>query len=198
MAGSLIKNPGGGLALTGGYLAGKSAAVERALNRLTAPGIGGHLGVTYNQNRLLLQGVFLAPGVVASAVKGAALFAHCFESAGFECSPPSTAARCDIIQGIKFGDADRLTNFLRAVQMYSPVNSHVRPEPAEMPGYEDRVIMAGGSFIEGSTIELSADGPLRPPYAAFVQGGLNYYHVKCALIGVLEQGCSGENRFMGD
>lgn len=188
VAGSLIKNPGGGLALTGGYIAGTRECVDGALNRLTAPGIGGHLGVTYNQNRLLLQGLFTAPAVVANAVKGAALFADVFSRLGFECSPGAEDERSDIIQGIKFGDPKLLTNFLRAVQMYSPVNSHVQPEPSDMPGYEDKVIMAGGSFIEGSTIEFSADGPLRPPYAAFVQGALTYYHVKCALIGIIEAG----------
>lgn len=196
IAGSLIKNPGGGLALTGGYIAGTRQCVDAALNRLTAPGIGGHLGLTYNQNRLLLQGLFIAPAVVAGALKGAALFADVFTRLGFECSPPSSEERADIIQGIKFGEPQLLTNFLRAVQMYSPVNSHVQPEPSEMPGYEDKVIMAGGSFIEGSTIELSADGPLRPPYAAFVQGGLTYYHVKCALIGIIEAGQTEATRFI--
>jgi cystathionine beta-lyase family protein involved in aluminum resistance len=188
IAGSLIKNPGGGLALTGGYIAGRKACVDAALNRLTAPGIGGHLGLTYNQNRLLLQGLFTAPAVVANAVKGAALFADVFSRLGFECSPKPEDERSDIIQGIKFGDPGLLTSFLKAVQMHSPVNSHVQPEPSDMPGYEDKVIMAGGSFIEGSTIEFSADGPLRPPYAAFVQGALTYYHVKCALIGIIEAG----------
>lgn len=196
IAGSLIKNPGGGLALTGGYIAGTQQCVDAALNRLTAPGIGGHLGLTYNQNRLLLQGLFIAPAVVAGALKGAALFADVFTRLGFECSPPSNEERADIIQGIKFGEPQLLTNFLRAVQMFSPVNSHVQPEPSDMPGYEDKVIMAGGSFIEGSTIELSADGPLRPPYAAFVQGGLTYYHVKCALIGIVEAGQIEATRFI--
>ncbi len=196
IAGSLIKNPGGGLALTGGYIAGTRQCVDAALNRLTAPGVGGHLGLTFNQNRLLLQGLFTAPSVVANALKGAALFALVFNKLGFDTSPDPTDERADIIQSIRFGDPELLTNFLRCMQMFSPVNSHVQPEPSEMPGYEDKVIMAGGSFIEGSTIELSADGPLRPPYAAFVQGGLTYYHVKCALVGIVEQGQLEPTRFL--
>lgn len=196
IAGSLIKNPGGGLAITGGYVAGKKDLVDRALNRLTAPGIGGHLGLTFNQNRLLLQGLFLAPSVVAGAVKGAMLVAEVFSHLGFEVRPLPFEKRGDIIQSIKFGEASRLIDFLKALQQFSPVNAHVVPEPANMPGYEDQVVMAGGTFVEGSTIELSADGPLRPPYAAFVQGGLSYLHVKCALAGVLELGGSGDYRFL--
>jgi cystathionine beta-lyase family protein involved in aluminum resistance len=124
------------------------------------------------------------------------LFALVFNKLGFDTSPDPTDERADIIQSIRFGDPKLLTNFLRCMQMFSPVNSHVLPEPSEMPGYEDKVIMAGGSFIEGSTIELSADGPLRPPYAAFVQGGLTYYHVKCALVGIVEQGQLEPTRFL--
>ncbi|HEY9793160.1 MAG TPA: methionine gamma-lyase family protein [Candidatus Obscuribacterales bacterium] len=186
VAGSLIKNPGGGLAITGGYIAGKKQLVEAALRRLTAPGIDGHLGIMFNQNRLLLQGLFLAPTVVFNAVKGALLVAQVFSELGYEVKPAPDEARADIIQAIKFGGAEALTAFLKAIQQNSPVNSHVTPEPALMPGYEDQVIMAGGTFIEGSTIEFSADGPLRPPYVAFVQGGLTYFHVKCALAGALE------------
>lgn len=194
-AGSLIKNPGGGLAISGGYIAGKAHLVEAALNRLTAPGIGGHLGLTYNQNRLILQGLFLAPAVVSSAVKGAMLFAQIFTQLGMEVHPPARDPRFDIIQGIKFGDRQRLIAFCRAIQMFSPVNAHVIPEPASMPGYQDEVIMAGGTFIEGATIELSADGPLRPPFAAFLQGGLSYLHVKCAAEGLLESYSAGESAF---
>jgi cystathionine beta-lyase family protein involved in aluminum resistance len=188
VAGSLIKNPGGGLAITGGYIAGKSRYVEAALNRLTAPGIGGHLGILFNQNRLLLQGLFIAPSVVANSIKGAILFAQVFNELGFEVNPKPLDKRADIIQGIKFADKEKLIGFLRLVQAFSPVNSYVKPEPANMPGYEDKVIMAGGTFIAGSTIELSADGPLRPPYAAYIQGGLTYLHVKSALIGILGEG----------
>lgn len=196
VAGSLIKNPGGGLAISGGYLAGGRPFVNAALNRLTAPGVGGHLGLMFNQNRLLFQGLFLAPTVVASAVKGAHLFARVFAELGFDVYPSWSDRRGDIIQAIKFGERRPLVNFLKALQHFSPVDAHVQPEPAEMPGYEDHVVMAGGSFIEGSTIELSGDGPLRPPYAAFVQGGLTFAHVKIALAGVLELGRSEEYRFL--
>lgn len=196
IAGSFIKNPGGGLAISGGYFAGKTIYVNAALNRLTAPGIGGHLGLSFNQNRLLLQGMFLAPQAVANAVKGAQLFAHVFKSLGFEVSPEPGATRGDIIQAIKFGNRQKLVNFLNALQHFSPVDAHVKPEPADMPGYEDQVVMAGGTFVEGSTIELSGDGPLRPPYVAFVQGGLTYMHVKLALSGLLEFGASGQLQFL--
>ncbi|MBX9941848.1 MAG: methionine gamma-lyase family protein [Candidatus Obscuribacterales bacterium] len=185
MAGSLIKNPGGGLALTGGYVAGRRELVDNALIRLTAPGIGGHLGVTFNQNRLVLQGLFLAPSVVSGAVKGAMLFAQALAKVGLKVDPAGPARRYDIIQAIEFGKREALIDFCRVLQSYSPVNAHVAPEPSEMPGYEDQVIMAGGSFIEGATIELSADGPLREPFAAYLQGGLSYLHVKTALRGVL-------------
>lgn len=195
MAGSLIKNPGGGLALTGGYVAGRKALVDNALIRLTAPGIGGHLGVTFNQNRLVLQGLFVAPAVVAGAVKGAMLTAAVFANLGLKVSPGPDQSRYDIIQAIEFGQRDRLINFCRALQTFSPVNAHVAPEPSGMPGYEDQVIMAGGSFVEGATIELSADGPLRPPFAAYLQGGLSYLHVKSALLGALNLSRSGDTPF---
>lgn len=191
MAGSLIKNPGGGLALSGGYIAGKKKYVDAALIRLTAPGIGGHLGLTFNQNRLLMQGLFLAPTVVSNAVKGALLVAEVFQKLGYSVRPESGVPRADIIQSIKFGEPTALIAFLKAIQQNSPVNAHVAPEPADMPGYEDKVVMAGGTFIEGSTIEFSADGPLRPPFVAFVQGGLSYFHVRCALEGALEAAFSG-------
>jgi cystathionine gamma-lyase len=187
VAGSLIKNPGGGLALTGGYVAGRARCVEGALLRLTAPGIGGHLGITFNQNRLILQGVFLAPSVVSQALKGALLAAHVFTKLGLKVDPGPFDKRYDIIQAIEFGAADKLINFCRALQKFSPVNAHVAPEPSDMPGYADQVIMAGGSFIEGATIELSADGPLRAPFAAYMQGGLSYLHVKCALMGIMAE-----------
>jgi cystathionine beta-lyase family protein involved in aluminum resistance len=191
-AGSLIKNPGAGLALTGGYLAGKKELVDSALNRLTSPGIGGHLGLTYNQNRLVLQGLFLAPSVVAQALKGALLFAHVFDRLGYTVKPDPSECRTDIIQAIRLGSADRLVSFCRVIQKFSPVNSHVSPEPAEMPGYQHKVVMAGGTFIEGATIELSADGPLREPYAAFFQGGLTYLHVRYVLEELLKTMDSGD------
>jgi cystathionine beta-lyase family protein involved in aluminum resistance len=196
IAGSLIKNPGGGLAVSGGYIAGREDLIEQALFRLTAPGIGGHQGVSFNQNRLLFQGLFLAPSVVASAVKGAMLSAVVFRDLGLEVKPAPTDRRFDIIQAIKFSDRQKLLNFCRAIQYFSPVNAHVAPEPAEMPGYEDQVVMAGGTFVEGSTIELSADGPLREPYAAFLQGGLTYLHIKCMLEGALSRSRSGELPFV--
>lgn len=196
IAGSLIKNPGGGLAISGGYIAGRADLIESALFRLTAPGIGGHQGVSFNQNRLLFQGLFLAPAVVASAVKGAMLSALVFSDLGMEVKPAPTDRRFDIIQAIRFGDRRKLVNFCRAIQYFSPVNAHVSPEPAEMPGYEDQVVMAGGTFVEGSTIELSADGPLREPYAAFLQGGLTYLHIKCMLEGAITRSRSGELPFV--
>jgi cystathionine beta-lyase family protein involved in aluminum resistance len=195
MAGSLIKNPGGGLALTGGYVAGDSDMVEAALVRLTAPGIGGHLGVNFNQNRLVFQGLFMAPSVVAGAVKGAMLAAVVMEGLGFKIDPAPLDQRFDIIQAIELGDRQKLINFCRAIQSFSPVNAHVVPEPSSMPGYADEVIMAGGSFIEGATIELSADGPLRSPYAVYIQGGLSYLHVKSALLGALNLADSGVTPF---
>jgi cystathionine beta-lyase family protein involved in aluminum resistance len=183
------------LAIGGGYIAGNSNLVDRALNRVTSPGIGGHLGLTFNQNRLVLQGLFLAPSVVSQALKGAMLFAHVLSQLGLVVKPAPLERRFDIIQAIEFGTPERLVNFCRAIQMWSPVNAHVVPEPAAMPGYPDPVIMAAGTFVEGSTIELSADGPLRAPYAAFLQGGLTYLHVKCALEEALSLSASGELAF---
>ncbi|HEY9678533.1 MAG TPA: methionine gamma-lyase family protein [Drouetiella sp.] len=195
LAGSLIKNPGGGLAITGGYVAGNASLVDRALNRLTSPGIGGHLGLTYNQNRLVLQGLFIAPSVVSNAVKGAMLFAATLSELGCEVKPDALTPRSDIIQALKFSGPDQLVNFCRAIQMGSPVNAHVIPEPSLMPGYQDPVIMAAGTFVEGATIELSADGPLRPPFAVFVQGGLTYLHVKCVLEEAITLSASGDLPF---
>lgn len=196
IAGSMIKNPGGGLAISGGYFAGKARLVDNALNRLTAPGIGGHLGLSFNQNRLILQGLFLAPQVVANAVKGANLFGYVFSRLGFEVTPAAGTPRGDIIQAIKFGNRQKLQNFLKHLQRFSPVDSHVIPEAADMPGYADQVLMAGGTFVEGSTIELSADGPLREPFAAYVQGGLSYLHVKLAIRGLLEAASAEDAGFI--
>jgi cystathionine gamma-lyase len=187
IAGSLIKNPGGGIAEAGGYIAGREDLVENAAIRLTAPGIGSEGGAMFNQHRLLFQGFFMAPSVVSDAVKGAILAAKVFEEAGCISTPKSNEPRTDIIQTITFNAPEPLEHFCKTIQEMSPVNSHVTPIPDDVPGYTDKVIMAGGTFIEGSTIELSADGPLRPPYAAYLQGGLNYAHVKIVLEKILEQ-----------
>lgn len=181
IAGSLIKNPGGGLVEAGGYIAGKELYVERAANRLTAPGIGSEGGAMFNQHRLIFQGLFMAPSIVSEAVKGAILAAKVFEDVGFNSAPRFDEKRTDIIQNIIFGQPEHLEEFCRTIQLLSPVNGYVTPIPEYIPGYEDRVIMAGGTFVEGSTIELSADGPMRAPYVAYLQGGLNYAHVKICL-----------------
>ena len=154
------------------------------------------MGLSFGENRLLFQGLFMAPFTVSQAVKGAMLIASVFEELGMRVSPGSMDERFDIIQQVEFGQADRLINFCKAVQRFSPVNAHVDPEPCRMPGYQDEVIMAGGTFVEGSTIELSADGPLRPPYSAFIQGGLSYQHVKCTLRGALALSLSLELPFI--
>lgn len=181
IAGSLIKNPGGGIVETGGYIAGKEKYVEQAAMRLTAPGIGSEGGAMLNQLRLIFQGLFMAPSVVADAVKGAVLAAKVFEDIGYISTPKYNEHRTDLIQTIEFGKPEPLEAFCRTIQQLSPINSHVTPIPDDVPGYEDKLIMAGGTFIEGSTIELSADGPMRAPYAVYMQGGLNYSHVKYVL-----------------
>ena len=190
MAGSLIKNAGGGIVEAGGYIAGKSLYVERAATRLTAPGIGSEGGAMFNQHRLIFQGFFMAPSVVSEAVKGAVLASKVFDKIGYDSSPKYFEKRTDIIQNITFGTPDKLEKFCQTIQSLSPVNGYVTPIPENIPGYEDKVIMAGGTFVEGSTIELSADGPMRAPYVAYMQGGLNYAHVKIALKRFLENlGC---------
>ncbi len=181
MAGSLIKNAGGGIVEAGGYIAGKELYVERSAVRLTAPGIGSEGGAMFNQHRLMFQGLFMAPSVVADAVKGAVLASKIFDKIGYDSSPKYYEKRTDIIQNITFDAPEPLEQFCRTIQSLSPVNGYVTPIPEYIPGYEDQVIMAGGTFIEGSTIELSADGPMREPYVAYMQGGLNYSHVKIAL-----------------
>ena len=181
IGGSLIKNPGGGIVEAGGYIAGKELYVERAAVRLTAPGIGSEGGAMFNQHRLMFQGLFMAPSVVADAVKGAVLASKIFDEVGYDSSPKYNEKRTDIIQNITFGNPQDLEEFCRTIQSLSPVNGYVTPIPEYIPGYEDQVIMAGGTFIEGSTIELSADGPMRAPYVAYMQGGLNYSHIKIAL-----------------
>ena len=187
IAGSLIKNPGGGIVEAGGYIAGKAKYVDKCANRLTAPGIGSEGGAMFNQHRLIFQGLFMAPSVVCDAVKGAVLASKIFEEIGFNSEPKYYEKRTDIIQNITFGSAEPLEHFCRTIQALSPINGYVTPIPEYVPGYEDQIIMAGGTFIEGSTIELSADGPLREPYTAYMQGGLNYAHVKIALGKILDK-----------
>lgn len=186
VAGSLIKNPGAGIVPSGGYVAGRADLVHACACRFTAPGIGAAGGASLDQNRLLFQGLFMAPHTVGEALKGATLAAKVFAELGFEVSPPAEDPRTDIIQAVRFGDADKLVAFCRAIQAASPINAYVTPIPDVVPGYEDDVVMAGGTFIEGSTIELSADGPLREPYVGYWQGGLSYSHCRIALARVLE------------
>ena len=186
IAGSLIKNPGGGIVEAGGYIAGKEEYVDQAAYRLTAPGIGSEGGAMLNQLRLIFQGLFMAPSVVSEAVKGAILASQVFADIGFISTPKPYEIRTDLIQTIKFGNPEPLIEFCKTLQSFSPIESYLTPIPDEVPGYDDKLIMAGGSFIEGSTLELSADGPVRPPYAVYMQGGLNYAHVKIALKGIVE------------
>ena len=187
IAGSLIKNPGGGIVEAGGYIAGKEEYVNQAAYRLTAPGIGSEGGAMLNQSRLIFQGIFMAPSIVSEAVKGAILASQVFEDIGFISTPKPYEIRTDLIQTIKFGAAEPLIEFCKTLQSFSPIESYLTPVPDEVPGYDDKLIMAGGSFIEGSTLELSADGPVREPYAVYMQGGLNYAHVKIALKGIVEK-----------
>jgi cystathionine beta-lyase family protein involved in aluminum resistance len=182
MAGSLIKNPGGGLAPTGGYVAGREDLVQLAAMRLTSPGIGGECGCTIGQNRLLYQGFFMAPHTVAQAVKTAVFTAKMMELLGYSTEPSSDAVRTDIVQTISFGAAEPICRFCKGIQMGAPVDSYVTPEPWEMPGYDCKVIMAAGAFVQGASIELSCDAPMREPYLAYLQGGLTYESGK---IGVL-------------
>lgn len=186
MAGSLIKNPGGTIVTGGGYLAGRADLVEQAACRLTAPGIGSHGGATYDQNRLLYQGLFLAPQMVAEAVKCSHLVATVFAELGYEVQPQPLDTRRDVIQAIKLGSPQKLQAFCRAWQKFSPIGSYLDPVPAAMPGYESELVMAGGTFIDGSTSELSADGPLREPFIVFCQGGTHYTHAAIALEAVLD------------
>ena len=182
VAGSLIKNPGGGLAPTGGYLAGSAELVERAAMRLTTPGIGGECGSTLGNNRLLFQGLFMAPHIVAQALKTAIFCAAMMDELGFESSPGVEEKRSDIIQMVKLGSPENMKRFCLGIQAGAPVDSYVTPEPWPMPGYNCPVIMAAGSFIQGSSIELSADGPIREPYIAYMQGGLTYESGKLGIM----------------
>ena len=186
MAGSLIKNPGGGIALSGGYIVGRKDLIDKISYRLTCPGIGAECGLTYGQNRHVLQGIFMAPKVVNAAVKGAMLAGVVYDRLGFEVMPPAMSERSDIIQAIKFLDPDRTVAFCQAIQSASPVDAYVTPVPWDMPGYQDQVVMAAGAFVQGSSIELSADAPLREPYIAYFQGGLTYEHSRYGVIKSLD------------
>ena len=187
MAGSLIKNPGGGLAPTGGYIVGREDLVELASYRLTAPGMGAELGASLVNNRLFFQGLFLAPHVVSQALKGALFAAGIFENLGYMTYPRISDERGDIIQAIELGTAEKLVAFCGGVQKYSPVDSFVKPEPWDMPGYTDQIIMAAGTFVQGASIEFSADGPLRPPYNVYLQGGLTFEQVMFGILGAAEE-----------
>ena len=182
IVGSLIKNVGGGLAQSGGYIAGTKECVELASYRQTSPGIGKECGATLGQNRFMLQGFFLAPHVVSQAVKTAAFCGAIMEKLGFEVNPKSTDPRYDIIQSVKFNDPNKLINFCKAIQAASPVDSFVTPEPWDMPGYQHQVIMAAGTFVSGASIEISADAPIKPPYVGYLQGGLTYESGKLAVM----------------
>ena len=186
MAGSLIKNPGGGLAPTGGYIVGREDLVELASYRLTAPGMGTELGASLVNNRLFFQGLFLAPHVVSQALKGALFAAGIFENLGYMTYPRISDERGDIIQAIELGTAEKLVAFCSGVQKYSPVDSFVKPEPWDMPGYTDQIIMAAGTFVQGASIEFSADGPLRSPYNVYLQGGLTFEQVMFGILGAAE------------
>ncbi|WP_409305967.1 aminotransferase class I/II-fold pyridoxal phosphate-dependent enzyme [Peribacillus sp. SCS-155] len=186
IAGSLIKNPGGGLAKTGGYIVGKKQYVEACSYRLTSPGIGAEAGASLYSLQEMYQGFFLAPHVVGQALKGAIFTSAFLEKLGMNTYPRWDAKRTDLIQSVQFDDRDKMVAFCQAIQFASPVNSHVTPYPSYMPGYEDDVIMAAGTFIQGASIELTADGPARPPFVAYVQGGLTYSHVKIAVLGAVD------------
>jgi cystathionine beta-lyase family protein involved in aluminum resistance len=187
MAGSLIKNPGGGLAKTGGYLVGKTELVEACSYRMTSPGIGAEAGASLYTLQEMYQGFFMAPHIVGQALKGAVFTAAILERCGMNSQPKWNAERTDLIQSVQFDDRDKMVAFCQAIQFASPINSHVTPYPSYMPGYEDDVIMAAGTFIQGASIELTADGPTRPPYVAYVQGGLTYSHVKMAICLALDR-----------
>ena len=182
MASSLIKNPGGGLALSGAYIAGRQDLIDQIQYRMTCPGIGGECGLTYGQTRTMFQGFFLGPRAANGALKGAVLCGKVYEKLGFEVSPKAGDIRSDIVQSVKFKDPAKLIAFCEGIQAAAPVDSFVAPVPGDMPGYEDKVIMAAGAFVQGSTIELSADAPMREPYIAYFQGGLTYEHSKFGVI----------------
>ncbi|MFB1081016.1 aminotransferase class I/II-fold pyridoxal phosphate-dependent enzyme [Jeotgalibacillus sp. JSM ZJ347] len=187
IAGSLIKNPGGGLAKTGGYLAGKQKLIDLCAYRMTSPGIGAEAGASLGALQEMYQGFFLAPHVVSQALKGAVYTSALLEEEGMTTTPAWDDYRTDLIQAVEFHDRYKMIAFCQGVQEFSPINAHFMPYPDYMPGYEDDVIMAAGTFVQGSSIELSADGPLRPPYAAYIQGGLTYEHIKIAITAALQK-----------
>lgn len=187
MVGSLIKNPGGGLAPIGGYIVGKKECVENAAYRLTSPGLGKEVGASLGVIQSFYQGLFLAPVVVSGALKGAVFAANIYESLGFPVVPDGAQSRHDIIQAVTLKSPEALIAFCKGIQAAAPVDSHVTPEPWAMPGYDDEVIMAAGAFVQGSSIELSADGPLRDPYAVYFQGGLTWYHAKLGILMSLQK-----------
>lgn len=187
VVGSLIKNPGGGLAPVGGYIAGKKEYVEQAAYRLSSPGLGKEVGATLGLNQSFFQGLFLAPTVTAGALKGAIFAANAYEKLGYKVIPDSTEARFDIIQAVELKSADAMAAFCKGIQAAAPVDSFVTPEPWAMPGYDSDVIMAAGAFVQGSSIELSADGPVKEPYNVFFQGGLTWYHAKLGILMSLQK-----------
>lgn len=185
-AGSLIKNPGGGIATTGGYVVGKSELIEQCSYRLSAPGLDKDCGPSLYSNRLIVQGLFFSPLVVKECLKGAVFTSKIFEQMGFEVYPKYNEKRSDIVTTAILKDENALITFCRGIQRVGPVDSHVQPEPSEMPGYDHKIIMSGGSFVQGSSIELSADGPLREPYAVYIQGGINFSHIKLGIMSGLQ------------
>lgn len=186
VVGSLIKNPGGGLAPIGGYIAGKKKCVENAAYRLTSPGLGKEVGASLGILSSFYQGLFLAPTVTAGALKGAIFAANVYEKLGYHVVPDSKESRHDIIQAVEFGSPEAVIAFCQGIQAAAPIDSHVTPEPWDMPGYDAKVIMAAGAFVSGSSIELSADGPIKPPYAAYFQGGLTWQHAKFGIMKSLQ------------
>lgn len=186
VVGSLIKNPGGGLAPIGGYIAGTRECVENAAFRLTSPGLGKEVGASLGVLKDFYQGLFLAPAVTASALKGAVFAANLYEPLGFAVVPDSRESRHDIIQAVTFGNPEGVIAFCQGIQAAAPVDSHVTPQPWDMPGYDSQVIMAAGAFVSGSSIELSADGPIKPPYAVYFQGGLTWQHAKFGILKSLQ------------
>ena len=186
IAGSLIKNIGGGIAPTGGYIAGKGNLVDNCANRLTAPGLGNEVGSYITGYANYFEGLFLAPSVVKNAIKGSVLVAFALRELGYDTTPKPEALCNDIIRSIKFKTKEELVAFIQTIQKYSPIDSNVLPIPYDMPGYEDEVIMAAGTFVAGASIELSADAPIKEPYIAYLQGGITYEHVKLALMGILQ------------
>ena len=187
VVGSLIKNPGGGLAPIGGYICGTKECVERCAYRLSAPGLGQEVGANLGLMPAFYQGLFLSPTVTAGALKGAVFAANVYEKLGFACVPNASEDRHDIIQAVTLGSAEAMVAFCKGIQSAAPVDSYVTPEPWAMPGYDSDVIMAAGAFIQGSSIELSADGPIRPPYAVYFQGGLTWYHAKLGILMSLQK-----------